>query len=87
MKLNDIKKLSKNDVLAALGLETRTSTTAAVLGSLGLVGLGLIVGAGAALMIAPKPGRQLREELGTRLGGNARRLADRVREEVHARQG
>jgi hypothetical protein len=80
MKLNDIRNLSKDDVLGALGLQARPSLLGSVAGTLGLLGLGLIVGAGAALMIAPRPGKQLRRELGERLNGTARRLADSARE-------
>jgi hypothetical protein len=82
MKLNDLKNLSKDDVLAALGLQTRDSTFSAVAGSLGLIGLGVLLGAGAALLMAPKSGRELREDLSSRLNGTTRRVADRVREEL-----
>ena len=84
MKLNDLKNLSKDDVLAVLGLEARESAASAILGSLGLLGLGFLVGAGAALMLAPKTGRELREDLGNRLNGTTRRVADRVRDELNA---
>jgi YtxH-like protein len=84
MKLNDIRNLSKDDVLAALGLQSRTSALSSVFGSIGLIGLGMIIGAGAALMMAPKSGRELREDLSTRLNGTTRRVADRVREELSA---
>ena len=63
MKLNDIRNFSKDDLLAALGLQTRTSAISTVFGSIGLIGLGMVIGAGAALMMAPKSGRELREDL------------------------
>jgi YtxH-like protein len=84
MKLNDIRNFSKDDVLAALGLQTRTSALTSVFGSIGLIGLGMVIGAGAALMMAPKSGRELREDLSTRLNGTTRRVAERVREELNA---
>jgi hypothetical protein len=87
MKLNDIKNLtnySKDDVLALLGLQSRSSTISSVFGSIGLIGLGMVIGAGAALLIAPKSGRELREDLTTKLNGTTRRVADRVREELSA---
>ena len=84
MKLNDIRNFSKDDVLAALGLQSRTSALSSVFGSIGLIGLGMIIGAGAALMMAPKSGRELREDLSTRLNGTTRRVAERVREELNA---
>ena len=84
MKLNDIRNLTKDDVLAALGLQTRQTTLSSVFGSIGLIGLGMIIGASAALMVAPKSGRELREDLSTRLNGTTRRVAERVREELNA---
>jgi hypothetical protein len=84
MKLNDIRNLSKDDVLAVLGLQTRSSALGTVFGSIGLIGLGMIIGASAALMMAPKSGRELREDLSTRLNGTTRRVAERVREELSA---
>jgi YtxH-like protein len=67
MTMNDLRKLNKDDVLELLGLETRQSTGAWLAGSLGTFGVGLLVGAGIALMLAPKPGRELREDLRDRL--------------------
>jgi hypothetical protein len=84
MKLNDIRNFSKDDVLAALGLQTRSSALGNVFGSIGLIGLGMIIGASAALMMAPKSGRELREDLSTKLNGTTRRVAERVREELSA---
>lgn len=84
MKLNDIRNLSKDDLLAVLGLEARTSPLGAVFGTIGLIGIGMVIGASAALMMAPKSGRELRGDLSTRLNGTTRRVADRVREELNA---
>lgn len=86
MKINDIKNLSREDILAALGLQTRTSAVSTVLGSLGLIGIGALLGAGAALVLAPKSGRELRDDLSTKLNGTTKRVADRVREELAARE-
>ena len=66
MKLSDIRDLSKEDVLAALGLASKPSTSERLLGTLGIFGVGLLVGAGAALLLAPKSGQDLREDLGDR---------------------
>jgi YtxH-like protein len=68
MKLQDIKDMNKEDLLGVLGLETKGSDTAAALKTLGTFGVGLLVGAGVALLLAPKPGRELRQDLRTRLG-------------------
>jgi len=69
MKFSDIRDLSKDDVLAAIGLETKTSTTSRLFGTVGLFSVGLLVGAGVALLLAPKTGQDLREDLGQRLRG------------------
>lgn len=66
MKLSDLKDLNKDDILAALGLETKTGFSQRLAGTLGIFGAGLLVGAGVALMLAPKSGTELREDLGER---------------------
>ena len=65
MKWNDI---SKEDILGVLGIAPKPSSGERVLGALGLFGLGLLAGAGAALLLAPKPGSELRRDLGRKLG-------------------
>ena len=67
MKMNDLRDLSKDDVLSALGLTSKPSTSERLLGALGIFGVGLLVGAGAALLLAPKSGQALRADLGERL--------------------
>jgi hypothetical protein len=66
MKLNDLREFSKDDVLAALGLTSKPSTSERLLGGLSIFGVGLLVGAGAALLFAPKSGEALRADLGER---------------------
>jgi hypothetical protein len=66
MKLNDLRDFSKDDVLAALGLTSKPSTSERLLGGLSIFGVGLLVGAGAALLLAPKSGEALRADLGER---------------------
>jgi hypothetical protein len=68
MTFSDLTSLDRNDVLGWLGLEPRQSRGSWVLGSLGLFGAGLAVGASVALLVAPKSGRELREDLKDRLG-------------------
>ena len=67
MKLTDVSDLSKNDILSALGLAIKPSTSERVVGSLGLIGLGAIVGAGVALLLAPSSGQDLRSDLSQRI--------------------
>jgi hypothetical protein len=67
MKMQDIKNLDKDDVLGMLGLEARRSDTSRVLKTLGTFGIGLVVGAGVALLLAPKAGSELRQDLRSKL--------------------
>jgi hypothetical protein len=67
MNIKELRNLDKDDILGLMGLETKSSTGAMVAGTLGTFGLGLLVGAGIALLLAPKPGRQLREDLRDRM--------------------
>jgi len=67
MKISDISDLSKEDVLSALGLALKPSTSQRLLGTLGMFGLGAVVGAGLALLLAPSSGEDLRDDLGRRI--------------------
>lgn len=67
MKLSDITDLTKEDLLAALGLATKPTTSERLLGSLGMFGIGALVGAGVALLLAPSSGQDLRGDLGRRI--------------------
>ena len=67
MKLDDIRELNKDDILSAIGLARKTSATTTLLTSLGIFGVGLLVGAGTALLLATQSGEDLREDLGQRL--------------------
>ena len=66
MKIKDLRDLSKDDILTALGMTSKPSTSERLLDTLGIFGLGLVVGAGAALLLAPKSGDALRADLGER---------------------
>ena len=65
--VNDLKKMDKDDVLDLLGLETRKGPSDWMLPALGAFSVGLLVGAGLGLLMAPKPGAQLRDDLRSRL--------------------
>jgi len=67
MNLKDLRNLDKDDVLGLIGLESKQSTGAYLAGTLGTFGLGLLVGAGIALLLAPKPGAELREDIREKL--------------------
>jgi hypothetical protein len=70
MNLKDLRNMDKDDILDMLGLETKSSTGAWLAGSLGTFGVGILVGAGIALLLAPKPGRELREDIRGRFKRN-----------------
>ena len=67
MKLQDITNMDKDDVLGMLGLEARRSQSNRLLTTLGTFGIGLLVGAGVALLLAPKAGNVLRQDLRAKL--------------------
>jgi hypothetical protein len=67
MTLKELRNLDKDDILEMLGLETKQSTGSWIAGTLGTFGVGLLVGAGIALLLAPKPGRELRQDIRERL--------------------
>jgi YtxH-like protein len=64
---SDLKNFSKDDVLDLLGLETKKGPTDWLLPTLGAFSVGILLGAGLGLLIAPKPGAQLRDDLRNRL--------------------
>jgi gas vesicle protein len=67
MKLSDLRGLDRDDVLRMIGLQQRRSTGAAIAAGAGLFSAGLLLGAGVALLLAPKPGSELRDDLRERL--------------------
>ena len=67
--LKDLKKMDKDDLLNLIGLETRKDATDYLLPALGAFTVGVLLGVGVGLMLAPKPGNELRNDLRTRLQG------------------
>ena len=67
MNLKELRNLDRDDILSMLGLETKSSTAGWLAGTLSTFGVGLLVGAGIGLLLAPKPGHELREDLRDRL--------------------
>ena len=61
---------SRDDVLRALGLRTSQSTIADFSSVLGVFGAGLLIGAGLALLFAPKSGDELRRDLSERMSSS-----------------
>jgi hypothetical protein len=78
MKLTDVTALKSEDLLAATGLARRQTITGRLLNFAGAFVAGALVGGFAALLVAPKSGRGLREDLGDRL----RRLPEALKKAV-----
>ena len=66
LSLKDLKKLDRDDLLDMVGLQ-RASSNDWVAPALTALGVGLLVGVGVGLMLAPKPGSELRNDLRDRL--------------------
>jgi len=63
MNFKELRNLDRDDVLEMIGLQRKASTGAYLASALGTFGIGILVGAGIGLLMAPKSGRELRENL------------------------
>ena len=61
-------ELITEKILDVLGLSKKPGAGAQTFGVLGLIGVGMVAGAAIALLVAPKPGAELRQEVARRLG-------------------
>jgi hypothetical protein len=64
----NLPDVDKEDLLEMVGLESRRSSAEKLMPSLALFGAGILLGVGLGLMLAPKPGSELRHDLRDRLG-------------------
>ena len=60
----DLAKLDKDDLLEVLGLETKKSTGDFLVPGLLVFGAGVAVGCGLGMLLAPRPGSELRGQIG-----------------------
>lgn len=60
--------VDRDDLLDLIGLEVHRSTSERLVPALAIFGAGVLVGVGLGLMLAPKAGSELRDELRERLG-------------------
>ena len=61
---------SKDDIAAALRqLTGRSNPPGHLLAGFGIFAAGIVTGAALAVLFAPKPGAELRQEIGARVGG------------------
>ena len=58
---------SRDELSNLLGLAPRNDSAEAVSSAVGLFAIGILVGAGLALLFAPKPGQELRQQIGERV--------------------
>ncbi len=65
--INNIQGVGIDDVLGSVGLERRRSAMDKILPALGYIGLGTVIGAGAALLLAPSSGKELRAKVQNQL--------------------
>ena len=59
---------SKQDIASAVGLEARPSVTSDMLTAFGIFATGAILGAGLALLFAPKAGQEIRHDIAEKVG-------------------
>ena len=87
MRLKDVtdNMPSRKQVANALGLAP--SRTVETTGAIGLFAIGVLVGAGLALVFAPKSGSELREELSERVSDLRDSFAQQETGATHARVG
>jgi hypothetical protein len=78
INLRDLKRLDRDDLLDMIGLQ-RSSSTDWVAPALTALGVGLLVGAGLGLLLAPKTGAELRDDLRDRLRSAQDSLPERLR--------
>jgi len=76
--IKELKNIDRDDILNALGLQSRRSSVDYVLPALTLFGAGLATGIGIGMLLAPKSGRKLRRELGRTVDS----VRDRAREAI-----
>lgn len=88
--VNNVSSFELNDVLGVIGLERRPSAFSRAFPALGLIAVSAAVGAGAALLLAPSSGDELRARLSDGLDGVKNRLDDakgRVNDKINDKIG
>ena len=77
--------MNREDILNSLGLQSIPERSDTILPAMGIFGAGILVGAGLGLLFAPKPGRELRDDLRRNagdLGENLKHKAEDLRQRL-----
>ena len=89
MKIEDILRAlpSKEDIASAVGLEARRSPTGDMLTAFGLFATGMLLGAGLALLFAPKAGDEIRHDIAEKVGEMGDHMRARVAQPATSTNG
>lgn len=71
-----IPDVDRDDLMGAVGLESRRSTAEKIVPALAIFGAGVILGVGIGMMMAPKAGSELRSDIRSRLHRGREGAAD-----------
>jgi len=71
--------MTRDDFLGSFGLQSRRSAAVYILPAISMFGVGILAGAGLGLMFAPRTGREMRREIGTRVSDVTNKIKQRVR--------
>jgi hypothetical protein len=77
--------MNREDILNSLGLQTIPERSDTVLPAMAIFGAGILVGAGLGMLFAPKPGRELRDDIRRNagdLGENIKHRAEDLRQRL-----
>jgi len=86
IEMNTVQKLRNKSILETLGLERRGSMAASFAKAWGLFAMGMAAGVGLGLLLAPRPGWQIRDDLGRRIKRSAGRAANRAHDWLESTQ-
>lgn len=77
-KMNAVRGANTEDILASLGLQARRSSIEIIGSTAAILATGMVLGAGLALLMAPKSGQALRSDIKARANQLAERIGDKT---------